>query len=61
MTIHVVDEGYDTGPIINQRRVPVHDGDTADALAARVLEQEHRLFVETLQKIGRGEIVLPPV
>ncbi len=59
VTIHLVDEHYDAGPIVNQRQVPVLEGDTAETLAARVLVQEHRLYVETLQKICRGEIVLP--
>ncbi len=58
VTIHLVDADYDRGPIIAQRRVPVLPGDTADSLAARVLVEEHRLYVETLEKICRGEIEL---
>ena len=58
VTIHVVDEHYDTGPIINQCRVPVLPGDTADSLAERVLKHEHVLYAETLQKIADGRIVL---
>lgn len=58
VTIHVVDEQYDTGPIVNQCEVPVREGDTADSLAARVLKHEHALYVETLQKIADGRIVL---
>ncbi|MBI2162750.1 MAG: phosphoribosylglycinamide formyltransferase [candidate division NC10 bacterium] len=59
VTIHIIDENYDTGPIINQCQVPVLPGDTADSLAARVLKHEHRLYVETLQKISDGRIRLP--
>ncbi len=43
-TVHLVDEGADTGPILLQKTVPVLDDDTADALAARVLEVEHQLL-----------------
>ena len=59
VTIHIVDEHYDTGPIIAQCQVPVLEGDTADSLAERVLKHEHVLFAETLQKIADGRIVLP--
>ena len=45
-TIHIVDEGTDTGPILLQRRVPVLPGDTPDALADRIHEQEHIAIVE---------------
>ena len=59
VTVHVVDEQFDSGPILAQVSVPVEDGDTVDSLAARVLIQEHLLFVETLQRIERGELGLP--
>jgi len=59
VTIHVLDENYDTGPIINQCQVPVLENDTADTLAERVLKHEHRLFAETLQMISDGRIRLP--
>ena len=58
-TVHVVDEVYDHGSILAQSRVPVLARDTADSLAARVLQQEHILYVETLQRITAGEIELP--
>ncbi|MCT6856132.1 MULTISPECIES: phosphoribosylglycinamide formyltransferase [Bombella] len=48
-TIHLVTDGVDEGPILAQARVPVLPHDDADALAARVLEQEHRLYPETLK------------
>lgn len=58
VTVHVVDDLYDHGPILAQRKVPVLAGDTADSLAERVLRLEHVLYVETLQKISEGAIVL---
>jgi formyltetrahydrofolate-dependent phosphoribosylglycinamide formyltransferase len=47
-TVHYVDEGVDTGRIILQKEVPVLPGDTAEDLAARVLETEHKIIVEGL-------------
>jgi phosphoribosylglycinamide formyltransferase 1 len=58
VTVHAIDERYDTGPILNQCRVPVESGDTVETLSARVLKQEHRLYVETLQMISEGKIML---
>ena len=58
VTVHVVDEVYDHGPILTQTRVLVLPADTVDSLAARVLEQEHTLYVDTLQSIATGEISL---
>jgi len=57
-TIHLVSEEYDQGPIIAQSRVAVLPSDTAESLAARVLEVEHALYPETLARIARGEIEL---
>ena len=57
-TVHVVDEEYDSGPVLAQSRVPVLPGDDVERLSSRVLEQEHRLYVETLQRIATGEIDL---
>jgi phosphoribosylglycinamide formyltransferase-1 len=50
-TVHFVDENLDAGPIIVQRPVEVRDGDDVDALAARILEQEHVAYVEALIKL----------
>ncbi len=58
VSIHIVDENYDTGPIIAQCQVPVQEGDTVDSLAERVLKHEHILYAETLQKIAEGKIIL---
>lgn len=52
-TIHYVNEQYDEGAIILQRRCPVEAGDTPETLAARVLEQEHLAYVEALAKLLR--------
>jgi len=48
-TVHLVDAGCDTGPIVVQRTVPVLDGDTPDTLAARILEQEHVAYPAALR------------
>ena len=58
-TVHLVDELYDHGRILAQARVPVLAGDLPETLGARVLEQEHLLFTETLRKIAAGRISLP--
>jgi phosphoribosylglycinamide formyltransferase-1 len=50
-TVHLVDEGLDSGPIVVQRTVPVEDGDTAATLAARILEQEHAAYPEALRRL----------
>jgi phosphoribosylglycinamide formyltransferase-1 len=51
VTIHEVTAELDAGPVLARARVPVVDGDDAASLAARVLEQEHRLLVSTLRRI----------
>jgi len=51
-TVHFVDEQLDAGPILVQRAVPLRDGDTADSLAARILEQEHEAYVEALELLA---------
>jgi phosphoribosylglycinamide formyltransferase-1 len=48
-TVHVVDEECDHGPIVVQATVPVLDDDTEDTLAARILEQEHRIYVDAVR------------
>ena len=47
-TVHLVDEGVDTGPIVCQAVVPVLDDDTAETLAARILQEEHRIYSEAI-------------
>ena len=50
-TVHLVDEGLDSGPIVVQRAVEVRDDDTADSLAARILAEEHRAYPEALRRL----------
>jgi phosphoribosylglycinamide formyltransferase-1 len=55
-TVHLVDEGTDTGPIIAQRAVSVLDSDDVERLRQRLLEVEHALLVEVLSRIAQGEV-----
>ncbi|MBA4388784.1 MAG: phosphoribosylglycinamide formyltransferase [Verrucomicrobia bacterium] len=55
-TVHLVDAGTDTGPIIVQRRVPVLPGDTAEALHARIQVEEHIAYPEALRLLASGRI-----
>jgi phosphoribosylglycinamide formyltransferase 1 len=48
-TVHFVDEGVDTGPIIIQAAVPVGDDDTEETLAARILKEEHKIYPQAIQ------------
>ena len=47
-TVHIVDEGMDTGPIVRQAVVPVLDDDTVETLSARILAEEHRIYSEAV-------------
>lgn len=53
-TVHFVDETLDGGPIVTQRVVPVHDSDTPDTLAARILIEEHVAYPEALALVCSG-------
>jgi phosphoribosylglycinamide formyltransferase-1 len=55
-TVHFVDKGMDTGPIIIQAVVPVLDNDTEDALSARILKQEHRIYSRAVQLYAEGKL-----
>ena len=55
-TVHFVDENLDHGAIIAQQAVEVLETDTAETLAARILEHEHRLYVESIAQIAAGKI-----
>jgi phosphoribosylglycinamide formyltransferase-1 len=55
-TVHFVDEGVDTGPIIIQAVVPVYDEDDAEILAARILKEEHRIYPQAVQYYAEGRI-----
>lgn len=59
VTVHVVDEEYDHGPVLAQATVLVEHGDTLETLAARVQEREKPFLVETLSRLVRGELKLP--
>ena len=50
-TVHFVDEGLDSGPIIVQHVVPLRDGDTAESLSARILVEEHKAYPEALNAL----------
>ena len=50
-TVHLVDAGLDSGPIVLQRAVAVEDGDDEAALAARILEQEHLAYPQALRRL----------
>ena len=53
-TVHLVTEAMDDGPILLQARVPVQPGETEEVLAARVLEQEHRIYPAALAEFARN-------
>jgi phosphoribosylglycinamide formyltransferase-1 len=55
-TVHFLDEGVDTGPIIVQAVVPVYDDDTEDTLAARILVQEHRIYPMAIRLFFQGRL-----
>ena len=60
-TVHVVDNEYDHGPVIAQRRVDVHPEDSVDDIAERVLGAEHSLLVDVIADICNGQRTLPLV
>lgn len=51
-TVHFVEEGCDTGPIILQREVPVYEDDTQETLSARILEEEHKIYPQAIGLIA---------
>jgi len=55
-TVHFVDEGMDTGPIIIQAVVPILDNDTEDTLSARILKQEHKIYSRAIQLYAEGRV-----
>jgi phosphoribosylglycinamide formyltransferase-1 len=55
-TVHLVDEGMDTGPIVLQAAVPVLPEDTEETLAARILKEEHRLYPEAIRLLATGRL-----
>jgi phosphoribosylglycinamide formyltransferase-1 len=57
-TVHFVDEGCDTGPIIIQAAVPVLEDDTEETLSARILEQEHKIYPQAIKLFAKGKLKL---
>ncbi|MEW5762140.1 MAG: phosphoribosylglycinamide formyltransferase [Bacillota bacterium] len=57
-TVHFVDEGMDTGPIILQAVVPVLQGDTPETLAERILQHEHQIYVEAVRLFAEGRLAV---
>ena len=56
VTVHLVDEDYDTGPIVLQSVVPVEEDDTPDTLAARVLKHEHETYTDAISLFAQGRL-----
>ena len=57
-TVHFLDEGVDTGPIIVQAVVPVHEDDTEESLAARILKEEHRIYPMAIRLFLEGRLTV---
>jgi len=57
-TVHFLDEGVDTGPIIVQAIVPVHEDDTEETLSARILKEEHRIYPMAIRLFLEGRLTL---
>jgi len=57
-TVHFVDEGMDTGPIIIQAVVPVYEGDTEDSLSQRILREEHRIYPLAIQLYAEDRLTI---
>lgn len=55
-TVHFVDDGVDSGPVILQKTVPVRDDDTEDTLSARILEKEHEAYPEAVKLFAQGRL-----
>ena len=57
-TVHFVDEGVDSGPIILQKAVEVEDNDTEESLAERILKEEHQIYPRAIQLFSEGRLVI---
>jgi len=60
VTVHLVDAGTDSGPIVAQTAVPVHDGDDEESLRKRILKEEHALLPRVLQWFAEGRVAVEP-
>ena len=57
-TVHFIDEGIDTGPIVAQAVVPVYEDDTEETLASRILEEEHRIYPMAIRMFLEGKLTV---
>ena len=57
-TVHFVDEGVDTGPVVAQAVVPILDDDTVETLSARILKEEHRIYTEAVNLVLEDKICI---
>lgn len=57
-TVHFVDSGVDTGPIILQAIVPIRDDDTEESLSKRILAKEHKIYPQAIRLIAEGKITI---
>ncbi|MEK6590175.1 MAG: phosphoribosylglycinamide formyltransferase, partial [Nitrospinota bacterium] len=57
-TVHFVDEGLDSGPIILQSAVPVLDTDTPETLSERILQEEHKIYPEAVKAFAEGRLII---
>ena len=57
-TVHFVDEGVDSGPIILQKAVEVKDNDTEESLAERILKEEHQIYPQAIQLFSQGRLII---
>jgi len=60
VTVHLVDAGTDSGPIVAQAAVPVHEGDDEESLRKRILQEEHALLPRVLQWFAEGRVAVEP-
>jgi len=57
-TVHFVDEGVDSGPIVLQRAVEIKDDDTEESLAERILKEEHQIYPQAIQLFCQGRLII---
>jgi len=57
-TVHFVDEGVDSGPIVLQRALEVKDDDTEESLAERILKEEHQIYPQAIQLFSQGRLMI---
>lgn len=60
VTVHIIDEGVDTGPVLRQRSIPIYAGESEADLHERIKQVERPLLVDTVRDIATGELTLSP-